>query len=129
MEHWWSLKSVKSTESYYKADFLQAPAEKLPVDDASYDAIVNIYLFHELTKEVREAIVKEWYRVLKPGGLCVLTDSIQVGDRPELDGNIDAFTKFNEPNYSDYVRSDLGALFEANGFVCQTFGSRRSLTL
>ncbi len=43
---------------------------------------------------------------------------MQLGDRPELDANIDAFTDFNEPNYSDYVRTDLGALFKAAGFTC-----------
>jgi len=100
------------------ADFLQAPAEDIPVPDASYDAITCVYLFHELTPEVRKKIVAEMYRVLKPGGMVVLTDSIQVGDRPELDEKIDAFTQFNEPNYSDYVRTDLGGLFKEAGFTC-----------
>ena len=98
-------------------DFLQAPAEKIPVEDASYDAITCIYLFHELTAEVRKEIVEEMYRVLKPGGIVVFTDSIQLGDRPELDANIDAFTDFNEPNYTDYVRTDLGRLFKDAGFT------------
>ena len=79
-----------------------------------------MYLFHEITQEVRRRVVSEMYRVLKPGGMVVFTDSIQVGDRPELDANIDAFTDFNEPNYTDYVRTDLGALFKSEGFVCGT---------
>ena len=62
----------------------------------------------------------EMYRVLKPGGIVSFTDSMQLGDRPELDGNIDAFTDFNEPNYSDYVRTDLGGLFREAGFTCDT---------
>ena len=102
------------------ADFLQAPAENIPVPDASYDAITCVYLFHELTQEVRQKIVSEMNRILKPGGVVVFTDSIQLGDRPELDANIDNFTDFNEPNYSDYVRTDLGALFKQGGFTCDT---------
>jgi hypothetical protein len=37
--------------------------------------------------------------VLKPGGLMVLTDSVQLGDRPEWDNNLGAFGNFNEPHY------------------------------
>lgn len=114
--HWAELKQAGS-DGY---DFIQAPAEKIPVPDASYDAITCIYLFHELTAEVRREIVGEMFRVLKPGGVVSFTDSMQLGDRPELDGNIDAFTDFNEPNYSDYVRTDLGGLFREAGFTCDT---------
>ena len=64
MEHWAQLQSKSLTG----VDFIQAPAEKIPVEDASYDAITCVYLFHELTQEVREKIVNEMYRVLKPGG-------------------------------------------------------------
>lgn len=118
MDHWFKLRGNGAPSA--KADFLQAPAEKLPVPDASYDAITCIYLFHELTREVQDEIVKEMYRVLKPGGLLVFTDSIQLGDRPELDGGIDNFTDFNEPNYSDYVRTDLAKVFTDGGFTCGT---------
>ncbi len=38
-------------------------------------------------------------RVLKPGGLLVLTDSVQLGDRPEWDKTLGAFGNFNEPHY------------------------------
>jgi len=119
MEHWWELQDQSQVPTM-GADFLQAPAENIPVPDASYDAITCVYLFHELTQEVRQKIVSEMNRILKPGGVVVFTDSIQLGDRPELDANIDNFTDFNEPNYSDYVRTDLGALFKQGGFTCDT---------
>jgi len=118
-EHWCELRG-DTQGSAPGAEFLQAPAEDIPAEDGSYDAITCVYLFHEITQEVRRRVVSEMYRVLKPGGMVVFTDSIQVGDRPELDANIDAFTDFNEPNYTDYVRTDLGALFKSEGFVCGT---------
>ncbi|QDZ17740.1 S-adenosyl-L-methionine-dependent methyltransferase [Chloropicon primus] len=116
MEHWGELQGGDQAE--LGVDFVQAPAEKIPFPDKSYDAITCIYLFHEVTQEVRKEIVTEMHRILKPGGIVVFTDSIQLGDRPELDANIDGFTAFNEPNYTDYVRTDLGALFKEAGFTC-----------
>lgn len=37
-----------------------------------------VYLFHELPGPVRAAAAAEAARVLRPGGLCVLADSVQV---------------------------------------------------
>ncbi len=68
-----------------------------------------IYLFHELPPAIRRAAAAEMARVLRPGGLLVLTDSIQLGDRPSLDKNLARFEEFNEPYYRSYVSEDLGA--------------------
>ena len=58
-----------------------------------------MYLFHELPEAVRRRAVSEFARVLRPGGLLVLTDSVQLGDRPGLERNLDVFGNFNEPYY------------------------------
>lgn len=47
--------------------------------------VTCIYLFHELPPEVRAKVAKEMARVVKPGGMVVLTDSAQLGDRPAWD--------------------------------------------
>lgn len=67
------------------------------------------YLFHELPPAVRRAAAAEMARVLRPGGLLVLTDSIQLGDRPALDANLGRFGDFNEPYYRSYISEDFGA--------------------
>jgi hypothetical protein len=55
-------------------------------------------------------------RVLKPGGLLVFLDSLQMGDRPGWDGLIEAFPeRFHEPYYRHYAIDDLDALFTAAG--------------
>jgi ubiquinone/menaquinone biosynthesis C-methylase UbiE len=96
--------------------FLQAPAEAMPLRDASVDAAVSIYLFHELPPSVRTRVAREIARVLKPGGIFVLAETIQYGDIADCDGLIDAFpTLLHEPYYNSYVRSDLGSLFGAAG--------------
>jgi hypothetical protein len=37
--------------------------------------------------------------VLRPGGLVVLADSCQLGDRPAWDPTLGSFGNFNEPHY------------------------------
>ena len=46
-------------------------------------------------------------RVLKKGGVLVLTDSVQTGNRPALDNRIGKFGGMNEPFYVDYRHDDL----------------------
>lgn len=60
----------------------------------------------------RAAAAAEFCRVLAPGGVVALTDSIQLGDRPALDGRLGNFVKLNEPHYADYLQCDLPALFD-----------------
>lgn len=61
--------------------------------------VVSVYLFHELPETIRRAASAEFYRVLRPGGVVVLTDSVQLGDRPAWDNTIGLFGDFNEPYY------------------------------
>lgn len=36
---------------------------------------------------------------MQPGGIVVLNDSVQLGDRPEWDVTLGRFSVFNEPYY------------------------------
>jgi len=48
--------------------------------------------------------------VVRPSGLVVVADSIQLNDAPELEREILAFpSRFHEPYYMSYVKDDLGA--------------------
>eukprot|EP00798_Chlamydomonas_sp_ICE-L_P005822 gene5822-6107_t len=98
---------------------MQASAESLTaLADESQHVVVHMYLFHELPEEARRKAVAEMYRVLKPGGLAVFTDSVQNGDRPEWDGTLTNFENFNEPYYRSYVACDFGEMYEQAGFRC-----------
>jgi len=102
------------------AELVHANAETMPFADASFDAATCVYLFHELPRAVRERVTREIARVLKPGGLLVLVDSLQRGDVPRYDALLDRFpVSFHEPYYADYVGQDLGALFAAAGLTLQ----------
>ncbi len=103
--------------------FVAAPAEAVPEPDASYDVATAIYLFHELPPRTRRAVAAELGRLVKPGGTCILVDSLQTGDRPDYDGLLELFpVKFHEPYYGSYLREDLAAIFDEAGF--ETIGTR-----
>ena len=92
-------------------------AEHLPFVDGYFDAATCVYMFHELPPAVRSVVLKEAARVLVPGGLLVLADSIQLADAPVLRRHLEHFPEqFHEPFYRQYVRDDLGARFAEAGF-------------
>jgi ubiquinone/menaquinone biosynthesis C-methylase UbiE len=98
--------------------FVAAPAENMPLPDSSIDMAVSIFLFHELPPKIRAGVAREIGRVLKPGGIFVLADSIQYGDTPDFDGLIDVFpTLLHEPYYAGFAKCDLDALFAKAGLV------------
>ena len=89
-------------------ELIKANAESLPFDDNSMQAISCVYLFHELPRTVREKVLKEIFRVLEPGGVLVLADSIQINDSPKFTSIMEGFYKnFHEPFYCDYIKDDI----------------------
>jgi ubiquinone/menaquinone biosynthesis C-methylase UbiE len=96
----------------YDIEVSCANAERLPDDDQSLDILTSQFLFHELPPEVRRIITGEFARVLKPGGLLVFLDSLQLGDRGNYDNLLRAFPQaFHEPYYASYLEEDLLRMF------------------
>lgn len=58
--------------------FVLCPIQKMPLDDAKYDILFSVSVL-EHTDKYNE-IVAEFHRVLKPGGLLVLTFDIDLVD-------------------------------------------------
>jgi SAM-dependent methyltransferase len=57
--------------------FLQADArQRLPFDAATFDAVICIDSINHLYE--REHVLREWHRVLRPGGRVLFTDPITV---------------------------------------------------
>merc|ERR1712032_19163 len=100
------------------ANFVHANMEHMPIPDASKDVVVCAYVFHELPPFARQQVVEEFFRVLRPGGLCILLDSVQSGDLgPEMEGTLQWFPRsFHEPYYRSWLETDLYRLFGDVGF-------------
>lgn len=100
------------------ARLIAANAEAMPVETASQDIVTSVFLFHELPPEVRRTVAGEMARVLKPGGLLVFVDSLQMGDVPDYDGMLEAFPhRFHEPYFRHYAIDDLDEVFDAAGLA------------
>ena len=103
-----------------QVDIVSGQAESSPFDDASFDIVSCVYLFHELPPKVRREVAKEIARALKPGGVLVFADSLQWDETPDLNQMLEYFPiGFHEPFYTSYLREDFTALFAEAGLVCE----------
>lgn len=99
-------------------ELITGNAEKIPLADESVEVATSIFLYHELPGEVRRRVTAEIARVLKPGGLFVFIDSLQMGDRPGWDGLLEAFpVRFHEPYYAHYTTDNLDDMFTSAGLT------------
>ncbi|MEB3309275.1 MAG: class I SAM-dependent methyltransferase [Snowella sp.] len=96
---------------------IQANAEALPYLSNYFQGITSVFLFHELPPKARQNVIEEAFRVLKPGGVFVICDSIQAIDSPEFQPIMENFrTLFHEPYFRHYINDDLVKRLEIAGF-------------
>jgi ubiquinone/menaquinone biosynthesis C-methylase UbiE len=97
---------------------IQGQAEAMPYKDDYFDGVTCVFLFHELPGPVRQKVIAECWRVLKPGGVFVICDSIQIEDGPHLEPMMKNFPEnFHEPFFNDYIQDDLSERLENTGFA------------
>jgi ubiquinone/menaquinone biosynthesis C-methylase UbiE len=107
-------------EAWPQVEIVTGAVEQAPYDDESVDAATCIYLFHELPPRVRRDAAREIARILKPGGVLVLADSIQSGDHADLDRMLEYFpVGFHEPYFGSYLKEDFAALFGEAGLTLE----------
>lgn len=98
---------------FHRVDFVQGDATNLSFRDASFDAVYSVYVTHELPHAEREALIREAWRVLKPGGTFVLADSLQIGDDPGSNAALKRFPRiYHEPFFAGYSKDRLETLIE-----------------
>lgn len=104
--------------------FRQGLAEATGFPDNSFDIVHAFILYHELPLDIGEQVAKEAHRLLRPGGLFLVTDfqtkTVKRGDTGdggvvgEVFGHID-HTDNEEPYAWDFTHSDfegmLGRIF------------------
>lgn len=99
--------------------FHQRDAGDTGFEDDSFELIVSHNLFHEVAAEHMPAILRECFRLLRPGGVCIHQDV------PIQTRRLDAFTRFlsewqtennDEPFWLDFAEADLSAMAVDAGF-------------
>jgi ubiquinone/menaquinone biosynthesis C-methylase UbiE len=91
--------------------------EAQPYADGAFDVVTSVYLFHELPRNARRNVVREMFRVLRPGGLVVIEDSAQLSESAAIgDALINFPAEFHEPFYRDYLDDDLASILAEVGF-------------
>ncbi|MDR5638389.1 MULTISPECIES: class I SAM-dependent methyltransferase [unclassified Thermosynechococcus] len=110
--------SLLATQTGDLPQLIQGNAESLPYVDNYFSAVTCVFLFHELPAPVRQNVINECARVLQPGGVFVICDSIQALDSPEQRPMMENFANlFHEPFYRNYIEDDLNIRLEKAGLV------------
>jgi SAM-dependent methyltransferase len=70
------LKGRTKDEKLENVNSLLGSATRIPVQDATFDAALTHFVFKHLSNEERKEAVKEMHRVLKPGGIALVTEPL-----------------------------------------------------
>jgi ubiquinone/menaquinone biosynthesis C-methylase UbiE len=65
---------ARAQQNVPQATFVEAFAEAMPFEAASFDVVHTSMALHEMEIEQRDRILAEVFRVLKPGGIFTLID-------------------------------------------------------
>lgn len=97
----------RNLAKFQNVELIEAPGHKLPMSDGSLDAVfANMYLHHVPDPAVA---IAEMGRVLKPGGVLVLTDADEHDQNWMREAMADRWLGFK--------RSDIRTWFEGAGLV------------
>jgi ubiquinone/menaquinone biosynthesis C-methylase UbiE len=100
------------------ASLIAENGESMPFCDGYFDAVTSVYLFHELPRNARRNVLREMYRVLRPGGILVIEDSAQYTEAGSVAFFLEQFSEeFHEPFYRDYLKDDLALAAAEVGFA------------
>ncbi len=105
---------VVSKHKFNKADFgnrakyEQVDARHTGYEDDSFDLVTSSLLLHETPKEWTPKILKEMYRITKPGGWVLYADTYR--------GQYALNASFQEPWLSDFIHFNFEYEFAKAGF-------------
>lgn len=109
----------RAAEMGVECHFVQRLAEDTKFPDGHFDAVAAFLLFHEVSLEAGEKIVKEAFRILRPGGVFNVFDFPTALTKPDpyFSYFMDVDSKDNcEPYSVAFTQSDFDGLLTRAGF-------------
>jgi autotransporter strand-loop-strand O-heptosyltransferase len=119
-----------SVDKYYPGVDIQRDANDLGFDDNSVDEIKSFHMLEHLNKFEVGAVLREWYRVLRPGGELwlnipdlewCLVEWIRTPEKDKLGHSLDRVfglqNKPGEEHKCGYTKNNARLLLEDYGFV------------
>ncbi len=114
--------SLVKVSDFYDTCLQVDVGQGVPLPDASVDAVVNSFVWEHLPPETKPGVLKEWHRLLRPGGKLVLLYDVET-DNPLIrklkDRDPAKYHQLyieNEHHLGYQPPEENRALFEENGF-------------
>jgi demethylmenaquinone methyltransferase/2-methoxy-6-polyprenyl-1,4-benzoquinol methylase len=108
---------TRAAQNVPQASYLEAAAEKIPLSDRQFDLVHISVALHEMETEQLQNILKEAYRVLKPGGYFVAIDLHQPTNLLFWPGLALFMWLFETETAWQLLKLDLKTELEAVGFT------------
>jgi ubiquinone/menaquinone biosynthesis C-methylase UbiE len=104
-----------------KITFSQRNAESTGYEDESFDLVVAIWLFHEIPRKAMDNVVREAYRLLRPGGYFAIMESPPYKVLNEINPLSEFLLestahRMKDPYISVLFKLDRAQLFRDGGF-------------
>jgi ubiquinone/menaquinone biosynthesis C-methylase UbiE len=109
------LSLARAKNNVPQATYIEAFAEKIPLSDNIFDVVHTSAALHEMQAQQLQEIIKEVYRVLKPGGIFTLVDFHKPSNLLFVTGLSIFFWLFETETAWELIQVDLPELLKTNG--------------
>ena len=105
-----------------KVVFRQCFAESTGYEDASFDLVVALWLFHELPRTAADAVISEAHRILRPGGTFAIMEGPPYKELEKNHSPLSAFMldasgkRMSDPYLPGFFARDRVAMLKDGGF-------------
>jgi demethylmenaquinone methyltransferase/2-methoxy-6-polyprenyl-1,4-benzoquinol methylase len=110
------LSIQRAQKNVPNATYIKAFAENMPFADSLFDVVHTSAALHEMQSEQLPKIIKEVYRVLKPGGVFTLVDFHSPTNPIFWPGLAVFFWLFETQTAWELLKTDLPGLLRDYGF-------------